>query len=214
MSDVVLHVVRHGESLANVADREGTKRPPDADRLSELGWEQARTIGRRLQDTGIEVIVASPMVRAQETAQGIAELVGAPIEADEDLHEIRQSTAFYAASPDFGDLHSNNWMPKLARDEAEPGAESFDTLVARVRRVQDRAEARAGVKVLAVSHFGFLHFILGVTLFGNAFGPEHLRGLWMAGHANTGVSIFEHAPQRVMDGMDLSGWMLTTWNAV
>jgi hypothetical protein len=36
-------------------------------------------------------------------------------------------------------------------------------------------------------------------------------GLWLAGHANTGISVFEHK-RRMMDGMDFSGWGLTTWN--
>ena len=68
MHELTLHLVRHGESLAN-----------DADRLSERGWEQARSLGRRLQGEGLELIVASPITRAQETAQGIAEVLELPI---------------------------------------------------------------------------------------------------------------------------------------
>ena len=41
MSDFTLYFVRHGESVANLSDRNGDKRPDDADRLSERGWEQA-----------------------------------------------------------------------------------------------------------------------------------------------------------------------------
>ena len=96
VSDLTLYFVRHGESVANLSDRNGDKRPDDADRLSELGWEQARGLGRRLQGEGLELIVASPMTRAQETAQGIAEVLGLPVETDEDLFEVRQSDAFYA----------------------------------------------------------------------------------------------------------------------
>ncbi len=48
MTDFTLFFVRHGESLANLSDRNGTKRPEDADRLSDRGWEQARGLGRRL----------------------------------------------------------------------------------------------------------------------------------------------------------------------
>ena len=32
---------------------------------------------------------------------------------------------------------------------------------------------------------------LGHVLFGDDFGPQHLLGLWLAGHANTGISVFE-----------------------
>ena len=70
MKDFTLYFVRHGESVANLSDRNGSKRPDDADRLSDRGWEQARGLGRRLEGEGLELIVASPMRRAQETAQG------------------------------------------------------------------------------------------------------------------------------------------------
>ena len=56
------------------------------------------------------------MTRAQETAQGIAEVLELPIETDEDLYEVRQSDAFYAASPDYGDTGTLSWMPTAAPD--------------------------------------------------------------------------------------------------
>ena len=59
MKDFTLYFVRHGESVANLSDRNGDKRPEDADRLSERGWEQARGLGRRLEGEGLELIVAS-----------------------------------------------------------------------------------------------------------------------------------------------------------
>ena len=207
-----LHLVRHGESLANEADRAGRPRPDDWDALSERGWEQARGLGSRLEGEGIQHIVASTMRRAQETARGINETLGLEIETDPDLHELVQSDAFYASGPDFGDTASLNWMPTSPRDFATDGAESFDAMCARVLRVRDRMEERAGEQsILLVTHYGWMHFLLGLTLFRDGFGPEHLMGLWLAGHANTGISVFEHR-RRVMDGMDFSGWGLMTWN--
>jgi broad specificity phosphatase PhoE len=210
-AELVLHFVRHGESLANSADRAGVPRPAEWDALSELGWEQARGLGHRLRDAGLEVIVASTMRRAQETARGINEALGLPLETDPDLHELRQSDAFYASGPDYGDTASLNWMPTAPRDHAEPGAESFDAMLARVTRVRERIEARPDERILLVSHYGFIHFFLGVALFGDAFGPEHLIPLWYAGHANTGITVFERRNRR-MDGMDFDGWHLMSWN--
>jgi probable phosphoglycerate mutase len=212
MSDLVLHFVRHGESLANAHDRAEQPRPADWDALSDRGWEQARGLGRRLERHGLELIVASTMRRAQETAEGINEVLGLPLETDPDLHELRQSDAFYASGGNFGDTATLNWMPGAPRDYAEPGAESFDEMLGRVTRVRDRMEARAGSeRILLVSHYGFIHFFLGLALFGDAFGPEHLIPLWYAGHANTGISVFERRNRR-MDGMDFDGWHLMTWN--
>ena len=84
------------------------------------------------------------MRRAQETAQGINETLGLEIETDPDLHELVQSDAFYGSGPDFGDTASLNWMPTSPRDFATDGAESFDQMCARVLRVRERMEARAG----------------------------------------------------------------------
>ena len=49
MKDLQLYFVRHGESVANAFDRAGETRPEDWDKLSERGWEQARSLGRRLE---------------------------------------------------------------------------------------------------------------------------------------------------------------------
>ena len=57
--------------MANVFDRDRARPEGAVDRLSERGWEQARGLGRRLEDEGIETIVASPMRRTQETASAI-----------------------------------------------------------------------------------------------------------------------------------------------
>jgi probable phosphoglycerate mutase len=213
VKDFTLYFVRHGESVANLSDRNGHKRPDDADRLSDHGWEQARSLGRRLEGEGLELIVASPMTRAQETAQGIAEVLELPVETDEDLYEVRQSDAFYSASPDYGDTGTLSWMPTAEPDFAEPGAESFDDVVGRVHRVQERlGEMAAERRVVAVSHHNFLHFFLGVVLFGDEFTPRLLPGLFQAGHANTGITIFDRFASREFDGLDLPGWVLTTWN--
>ena len=213
MSDLTLYFTRHGESVANQSDRDGVPRPPDADRLSDLGWEHARAVGQRLRGVWVERIVASDMRRAQETAQGIGEVLGiAEVETFGALREVRQSDAFYAASPDYGDTATLNWMPEAARDFAPPGAESFDDIVARVHEVQTGlAERAAEHRILAVSHHNFLHYFLGAALFGDAFAPQHVVPLFNASHANTGISIFRHGPRR-MDGLDFGGWSLTTWN--
>lgn len=210
--DLRVYFTRHGESVANTSDRAGIVRPPDSDRLSDHGWEQARGVGERLRGMGLELIVASDMRRAQETAQGIAQVLELPVQTLPELFEVRQSDAFYAASPDYGDTAMLNWMPTAPTSHAEPGAESFDDIVGRVNLVQEALVGYASEhRVLAVSHHNFLHFFLGVVLFGGAFAPEHVLPLFNAGHANTGISVFERKPRR-MDGIDFAGWSMTTWN--
>jgi hypothetical protein len=50
------------------------------------------------------------------------------------------------------------------------------------------------------------------VFFGEGFTPALMRGLYQAGHANTGITIFERVANRPFDGVDLPGWVLTTWN--
>jgi len=204
--------VRHGESVANVFDRDRERPEGDVDRLTERGWEQARGLGARLKGEGIEAILASPMRRAQETAQAINEVLGLPLSTDDDLFEVRQSDAFYAALPDAAEHATLNWMPQSPPDHAPEGAESFADILGRVQRVRSRIEAREPQRVLVVSHYGFLHFLLGLTMFAEDFAPEHLLGVYALGHANTGISIFARHEQRELDGIAFPGWALTTWN--
>ena len=92
---------------------------------------------------GLELIVASTMVRAQETAQGIAEVLDLPIETDADLHRgapVRRVLRVLAATTANRPRCTGCRPP--TRDYAEPGAESFDQIVARVERVQERLAAR------------------------------------------------------------------------
>lgn len=208
---MIVYFTRHGESVANVADREWRPAPADADRLSERGWTQARGVGERLRGEGIETIVASPFGRAQETAQAIGEILGLPFETDEELYEVRQSDAYRAAAPEYAGTGMVSWMPQSEPGYAERGAESFEDVLGRVARVQERLTRRAE-RVLCVSHWGFLHFFLGAALFEAEFAPAHLTGLYRLSHANTGITLFERRSGYRIEGVPFDGWTLLTWN--
>lgn len=59
------------------------------DTLTELGHRHAAAAAQRLKDEGITEIYASPMGRAQQTAQYTADLLGLPIETLPFMREIR-----------------------------------------------------------------------------------------------------------------------------
>ena len=55
--------------------------------LTEIGVEQAAAAAKRLAPAGIDVIVTSPLLRATQTAQEVAEVTGAPVVTDEGFRE-------------------------------------------------------------------------------------------------------------------------------
>src|SRR5262245_32800297 len=74
-----LYLVRHADSVPGVPD---ALRP-----LSELGRGQARELAARLEREGARaaIVLTSPLLRARETAELVANGVGAPVEVDERL---------------------------------------------------------------------------------------------------------------------------------
>ena len=83
---MLLHVVRHAESLANVNRSSAV----DCD-LSDLGRAQAQAVAAELKRVGVDRVLSSPYRRTLCTAQAIAEACGVPLEAYPLLHEHHPS---------------------------------------------------------------------------------------------------------------------------
>ena len=172
--------------------------PEDADRLSERGWEQARGLGERLQGEGIEAILASPYGRAQETAQAIGEVLGLAVRhrrgpargppvrrLPRRLAELRRAPA---TSPG---------CRRTAPEHAEPGAESFSAILARVasvqappggahRRASASSASRTGASCTSSS---------APRSSARRSRPQHLPALYRISHINTGITLFHAAPR-------------------
>ena len=111
------YYLRHGETEANAA---GTIAGSLDVELTKLGRDQARIAARRLADAPITGIYASPLRRARETAQPIAEALDLPVTI---LDEI--------AERNWGDLEG---MPRHShsRGVKPAGAESTELFMQRV----------------------------------------------------------------------------------
>src|SRR5262245_15004834 len=70
---LVIKLVRHGESEANIARVNSREVGDHAIALSERGWEQARQVGQKLGSAFLRdsLIYVSPYRRTRETLQGI-----------------------------------------------------------------------------------------------------------------------------------------------
>jgi len=158
-------LLRHGQSEWN-ARFSATKIDPGLPDppLTELGRAQARDAARALAASGVERIVASPYVRAIETASIVASHLGLPI-AIEPL--VRERCAFSCdvgtprsllaeRHPDLGfeRLDEVWWHPGL--DETGPEIDAR-ALAFRARMIDDPLWERT----LVVSHWGFILAMTG-----------------------------------------------------
>ena len=86
-----LLLIRHGRPhRAETSD--GSPADPG---LSEVGWEQARRLARSLRAERIEALYTSPMRRARETAQALAEALGVQARVDAELVELDHQSDVY-----------------------------------------------------------------------------------------------------------------------
>ena len=147
-----LYIARHGETPWNVENRvSGRTDVP----LTEKGMEQARLLARNAMGKGIQVIIASPLLRARQTAMAVSEAIGVPIELDERLIEL-----------DFGSFEGGPRSdPEFQYTRAQfptryPGGESAFQLAHRVYScLEDVKRKYAGKTVLLVCHGGVCRMV-------------------------------------------------------
>ena len=145
-------LLRHGETPLSTERRfAGRGDIP----LTEQGLLQAAAAAERLAGRGgIDVIVASPLRRARQTAEAVAAATGAPLLADEGLAETDfgkwEGLTFAEASERWPDEVSA-WLRDV--DAAPPGGESFAAVGRRVNAALDRLLAEKEFRtILLVSH--------------------------------------------------------------
>ena len=83
----IIYITRHGQTIWNV---EGKVCGATDIELTELGHNQACELGEYIKnnsDIHIDEIVASPLTRAKNTAEHIAEKTGIPMHTDERIRE-------------------------------------------------------------------------------------------------------------------------------
>ena len=123
--------------------------------LTETGVRQAKLAGERLAARGdIDVIVTSPLQRAQQTAAEVAAATGAPVVADDDLRETDFGAwegLTFAEAQQRWPSEVTTWLGDPAA--APPQGESFAAVGVRVRRALDRLLGQyPSQTVLVVSH--------------------------------------------------------------
>jgi probable phosphoglycerate mutase len=145
-----LLVVRHGQSEWNATGRwQGRADPP----LTDEGRRQSKVAGGALGT--FDAVVASPLLRAAETATIIAERLGiGPVLTDPDLVE-RDAGEWQGLTRS---QIQEGWPGFLDDGRRPPGYEPGDAMFTRTLSVLERISERMGDgDVLVVSHGGVVY---------------------------------------------------------
>lgn len=146
----IVHLMRHGE----VHNPEGIlygRRPGFV--LSALGREMASTVATAIKDRDIVHLRVSPLERAQETAQPLADARGLDIVTDDRV--IESTNWFEGKSFGQGDnpLRSPKTWLKLYNPLKPSWGEPYKEIAARmVAAVYDARDAARGHEAVIVSH--------------------------------------------------------------
>ncbi|MGH3683476.1 MAG: histidine phosphatase family protein [Pseudonocardiaceae bacterium] len=150
MSRTVVHLMRHGA----VHNPDGILygRLPGY-RLSDLGVRQAEQVAAHLGQHDVVHVVASPMLRAQQTAGSIAARHGLDVVTDDGL--IEADNVFEGARVSVGDgalRNPRNW-PALRNPFRPSWGEPYREIAGRMLDATRRARERAaGHEAVCVSH--------------------------------------------------------------
>jgi probable phosphoglycerate mutase len=210
-------LLRHGESLSN-ADPQAIALPEEiGDRLSERGLEQARATAEALKGGEITRLLCSPMRRATETAEPLSEALGLQVSVLPYVHELREAAGYGQLSPEEQKLR--RWSARMSAHRDDPDhagdeAESFNQILARVRRLKEELGSRpSGGRTLIVTHGIFSRFFLFDSLLGEEFEPGMAPRLWNLRTRNCGLSVFERSERWHPADVETPGWTCVTWMA-
>jgi broad specificity phosphatase PhoE len=167
---LTLYFVRHGE--VHNPDQILYGRLPHF-RLSDEGQRQAQAAAAALAQQPLSAVYASPMLRAQQTAQAIAQPHGLPLLSDERLNEIytpHQGRKLADLEPILFEVYEGN----------QPPYESLDAVRARLHAfIDDVHQRHQGQTIAAVTHGDLvvLAFLLAVGYEGQDIGRTRLISL-------------------------------------
>jgi broad specificity phosphatase PhoE len=169
-----LTLIRHAQP-AYVVDGVAWSDPP----LTELGRRQSLLLAERAARWRVDELWVSPMVRAQETAQPVAETVGVEVQTMDWLAEIKNPPEWDGSPADEIEEFFASQRPVQDMWEGLPGGESFRTFHERIHGGLRTTLAERSIRedethglwrgmddrrVVVVAHGGSNALILGMLL--------------------------------------------------
>lgn len=188
--------VRHGETAWNRETRiQGQLDIP----LSPLGAAQARRLAQALDGQGVEVIYASDLARARQTAEAVAQQLGLAVQLEPGLRE-RGFGLFegltWAEIETRWPAESERWRRRDPQFAAQGGEGLQDFYARSVAAVEALASRHPGQTVLIVAHGGVLDCLY------RAAARQSLQAArtWTLGNASINRLLYSQS------GLTLVGW--------
>ncbi|MFI5274382.1 MAG: histidine phosphatase family protein [Ktedonobacterales bacterium] len=209
-----LYLIRHGQAFCNTPPYGAVAGPKGDQGLTPLGREQAAHLRDRLAATGeiaADVLIASTLPRAVQTAEIIAPALALPVRVDDEVQEMS-----------FGELDGLPWADvkdTLPDHRVEPfrplgpGGENWPQFQLRAAHALDRiVTEHDGQQIVVVCHGGIVDASVGYFFGINTLRPGQV-GLFTS---NTSITVWEHRSPlnwgREPNGGEPGRWRLVKYN--
>jgi len=216
--DITLDLVRHGESVDNAEDVLGTT-PPGAE-LTALGQQQAADVAPLINAAfpdGIAGLYASEFIRAQDTAQPLADLLNTDVTILAGLNELNAgwlegqdlnilTEVAYIIAPLMW-IMGQYWVPQLGSTIDANGVMFNDRVGEAIEAIYSNtvSDPDNPMNSVAFAHAG----TIAIWTLMNVKNPDF--GFVLSEALKT-LSPLGNAAQVVIEGNPTDGWTLVSWD--
>lgn len=200
-----IYFVRHGESALNQDKKYQFEKTP----LSTVGKSQAEKLAWQLTGIKFDLMMASPLFRAMQTAEILNKVHNCRIVKNNLLHEIRRPSIISGKAKDdpeaiaiLKEVHDKYADPSWRHSDEETAYE----IIERAHHVLADLTSIDAENVLVVTHRLFISVMVASMLFEEDISPVTLlRWLKFSDMDNAAVTLCQYTGKQQ--------WKLISWNA-
>lgn len=151
-----IFLARHGQTTGDLEDRYGGDYD---DHLTDLGKAQAEVLAGKLKNKGLEIVFSSPKIRARETSERLASVLGVEVKLVEGFRERNHGvlTGMVKAG-------AAKKYPRMVERHKDPrntieGGESYESFGGRVRKALDEVTSSNYSTMVVVTHAGPIRYL-------------------------------------------------------
>ena len=154
---MIIYLTRHGQTTGDLENRYGGDYD---DHLTDLGKQQSSQLADVLADKGIDLLLASPRIRAQETATLIAKKLGLATRTVEDFRERNGYGILTGMTKDEA-LKTYPDQVEILKNvhAAVEGAEEYEPFQKRITNALESLRREQADKIAVVTHGGPIRLI-------------------------------------------------------